>query len=193
MNQKITLVSYNRHKFEEYTQLFRWLPLTLEPLDPSFRGFLQEDYLTFEENALQKVNAIPFTGHYLFSEDSGLMIDALDGAPGVKSKRFSASENDKDNNQKVLMLLDNEPHRRATFVAVIALKTPNQEIKLFKGECLGSIHTEMRGHEGFGYDPIFIPLGYSQTFAELGPIEKAKISHRHLAFKQLHQYLKEVL
>lgn len=193
MNRKITLVSYNRHKFEEYTKLFKSLPLTLEPLDQSFRGFLQEDHQTFEQNAIQKVNAIPFMGDYLFSEDSGLMIDALGGAPGIHSRRFSESASDLDNNLKAIELLKNETNRSAKFVAVIALKISHSEIKLFKGECLGFIHTELKGSDGFGYDPIFIPLGYSETFAELGPVKKSMLSHRHHAFKQLFKYLEEVL
>jgi XTP/dITP diphosphohydrolase len=193
MNQKITLVSYNRHKFKEYEPLFKSLPLTLEPLDSSFRGFLAEDHLSFEENAIQKVNAIPYTGTLLFSEDSGLLIEALDGAPGVFSKRFSLTASDYDNNKTVLSLLKEVSNRSAKFVAVIALKVSDHEIKLFKGECLGSIHTEMAGENGFGYDPIFIPLGYSKTFAELGPSIKQKISHRHHASKQLISFLKEAL
>lgn len=193
MKKEITFVSYNAHKFDEYTRLFKDLPVTLKPLDPSFNGFLNEDFSTFEENAIQKVNAIPFIGEWLFSEDSGLMIDALEGAPGINSRRFSPSSKDEDNNQLVLSLLKNETLRTAKFVAVIALKAAEGEIILFKGECLGSIHTESVGTLGHGYDPIFIPLGYSKTFGELGLVEKNKVSHRHHAGKHLLNYLKEVL
>lgn len=189
-NKTITLISYNRHKYAEYQHLFKSLPLNLDPLDSSFKGLLLEDGDSFEANAIQKVSQIPIEGRYLFAEDSGLVIDALNGAPGIYSRRFSGLDDARANNQKVLKLMENVTDRFATFVAVIALKDPAGTITLFKGECPGYIHTVEAGDTGHGYDPIFIPIGHAETFAEMGPVEKSKISHRHRAALKLIAHLK---
>lgn len=189
---KAILVSYNRHKFYEYQQMIKDVPFELVPLDPSFKGLLSEDGKTFEANAIQKVTAIEAPEHtVLFAEDSGLMIDALNGEPGVHSRRFSGLDSDAANNQKVLELMKNESQRSARFVAVIAYLDPARKLHLFKGECEGLIHSKAEGSEGFGYDPIFIPRGQSQTFAELGPLYKNQHSHRHQAFLKLKKHLKD--
>lgn len=192
--KKVILVSYNRHKFYEYQQLIKDLPLELVPLDSSFKGLLREDGDTFEKNAIQKVNAInPPADTLLFAEDSGLMIEALNGEPGVFSRRFSGLDSDAANNQKVLELMKNVTQRHAKFVAVIALKDEHHQVHLFKGECEGFIHTTSAGHDGFGYDPIFIPMGYSNTFAELGTEIKNQHSHRQHAFLKLKKHLQATL
>lgn len=192
-NNRITLVSYNRHKFQEYLHLFKSLPLKLEPLDPSFKGLLLEDGDSFEANAIQKVNQVPLQDQYIFAEDSGLMIEALEGAPGIYSRRYSGIDDARANNRKVLNAMKGIQDRSATFVAVIALKTPTGETTLFKGQCPGYIHTEEAGDTGHGYDPIFIPVGSAKTFAEMGPEAKAKVSHRQAAAKKLIQHLKTIL
>ncbi len=189
-NKAITLISYNRHKYAEYQHLFKSLPLKLEPLDSSFKGLLLEEGETFEANAIQKVTQIPIENQFLFAEDSGLVIEALNGAPGIYSRRFSGLDDAHANNQKVLKLMENVTDRLAYFVAVIALKDPSGEITLFKGECPGYIHTVEAGTTGHGYDPIFIPIGYAETFAEMGTAEKSKISHRHRAALKLIEHLK---
>lgn len=192
--KKVILVSYNRHKFYEYQQLLKDFPLELVPLDPSFKGLLSEDGDTFEANAIQKVKAIHApVNTLLFAEDSGLMIEALNGEPGVQSRRFSGLDSDAANNQKVIELMQNKTQRHAKFVAVIAYQDLNRKIHLFKGECQGFIHTTSEGNEGFGYDPIFIPQGESKTFAELGMEYKNKHSHRQQAFIKLKKFLQDTL
>ena len=191
---KVILISYNRHKFYEYQQMMKDFPLELVPLDPSFKGLLSEDGDTFEANAIQKVKAIHAPlNTLLFAEDSGLMIEALNGEPGVHSRRFSGLESDAANNQLVLERMKNVSQRHAKFVAVIAYQDLNREIHLFKGECQGFIHTTSEGTEGFGYDPIFIPQGESKTFGELGTDYKNQHSHRQQAFMKLKKFLKETL
>lgn len=192
--KKLMLVSYNRSKFYEYQQLMKDLPLELIPLDASFKGLLSEDGATFEANAQQKVRAIePPSDTLLVAEDSGLMIEALNGEPGVHSRRFSGIDSDLTNNQKVLDLMQNQTHRHAKFVAVIAYLDAARVVHLFAGECPGFIHTQIAGDDGFGYDPIFIPQGQSQTFAELGRDYKRMHSHRHHAFKKLKKHLEATL
>jgi XTP/dITP diphosphohydrolase len=188
------LVSYNAHKFYEYTQLLKGFPLELRPLDPSFKGLLSETGATFEANATEKVNAIKAPlNTVLLAEDSGLMIEALEGAPGIHSRRFSGLDSDAANNKKVLQMMARETNRKATFVAVIAFKDLDQKITLFRGEMHGLIHTESAGTDGFGYDPIFIPNGMPQTLSELGLEYKNQHSHRHHALFQLKRYLKDRL
>ncbi len=189
-NKPITLISYNRHKFTEYVHLFKPLPLKLDPLDPSFKGLLLEDGDTFTANAIQKVSQIPLDNQFVFAEDSGLVIPALNGAPGIYSRRYSGIDDAHANNRKVLKNMQSVTDRSAYFVAVIALKDLAGELHLFEGRCDGFIHTEEVGTTGHGYDPIFIPVGYAKTFAELGLEEKSRISHRHKAAKKLIEYLK---
>lgn len=188
---KAILVSYNAHKYYEYQQLLKGFPLELRPLDPSFKGLLSETGDTFEANATEKVKAIkPPLNTILIAEDSGLMIEALNGAPGIYSSRFSGLDSDHANNLKVLDLMKNETNRKARFVAVIAFKDTNHQVHLFRGECLGYIHTELAGNDGFGYDSLFIPQGESMTLSELGMDYKNTHSHRHHALLKLKSYLK---
>jgi XTP/dITP diphosphohydrolase len=163
---------------------------------------LIEDAPTFGGNATRK--ALQFV-HWLggqavhglvLADDSGLEVDALNGAPGVRSARFAASDSDAGNspdaanNQKLLELLQNIPieQRTARFRCVLALSEPGQHVRCFEGVCEGRIAFEPAGGGGFGYDPLFIPTGYSQSFAELGEEIKNRISHRARALQKLKEY-----
>ncbi len=190
--KRLVLVSYNQHKYYEYQRLLQDELFELEPLSLHFQGVLEETGESFEANALQKLHQVKHHPHtYYIAEDSGLEVSALNGAPGVYSARFSASGKDKDNLEKVLTLMQHETDRRASFKAVIALREPSGKVTTFEGTCLGRIHTEAMGTEGFGYDPIFIPLPYLETFAQLGQDVKHTLSHRQKALKKMLKYLRE--
>jgi len=125
-----------------------------------------------------------------FADDTGLEIDALDGAPGVLSARFAGEQKDSEANMnKVLELLQNQQNRKARFRTVIALILDNKEY-LFEGIVNGCIIEERQGNEGFGYDPIFVPEGFDTTFAEMAIADKNKISHRGRATVKLIDFLK---
>ena len=151
---------------------------------------IPETGTTLEANAQLKADYITHRyGISCFADDTGLIIDVLNGAPGVHSARFAGEEKDsKKNIEKVLFKLKNITSRTARFKTVIALNL-NKERILFEGVVEGTITKEKMGAEGFGYDPIFIPIGYDQTFAQL-PIEiKNEISHRGKALQKLIAYL----
>lgn len=172
---------------------------------------------TFKANAASKVkqlsqwlnnnaNLQPQTAAHsqtcLLAEDSGLEVDALNGAPGVRSARFAASKTsagnatDEQNNAKLLSLLQTVPNekRTARFRCVLALlphpaANKTQVVRFFTGTCEGQIANNPRGQNGFGYDPLFIPAGYDQSFGKLSPKIKNRISHRSLALAKLAAYL----
>ena len=155
---------------------------------------LPETNPTLEENALQKAKYIfDNYGFNCFADDTGLEIDILGGEPGVYSARYAGMEcNAEENIKKVLDKLDEESERTAKFRTLIALII-NGEETFFEGECKGSVTYSKRGTEGFGYDPIFLPDGSHQTFAEMNKNQKGKISHRGKAVKQLVSFLQKSL
>jgi XTP/dITP diphosphohydrolase len=125
----------------------------------------------------------------VFADDSGLEVEALNGAPGVYSARYAGvPKDDQKNNQKLLTDLRQATNRKARFVTVITLLI-NGQVHYFEGEVSGTITHEARGKTGFGYDPLFIPTGYRSTFAELGPEVKNSISHRAAAVSSLIRFL----
>ena len=154
-----------------------------------------EDGATFEENALKKARgALLFTGLPALADDSGLVVDALDGRPGVFSARFAGEgAGDEANNARLLEELKGvaEESRQAAFVCALAFVTPDGIERTFTGMVGGYILLESRGCGGFGYDPLFLVDGFDITMAELRLEEKNVISHRGQAFRQLRDYLKE--
>ena len=148
-----------------------------------------EDGVTFEENSLKKAREImALCGKITIADDSGIEVDALDGAPGVISAMYAGDEcDDQKNRDKLLKELTGVPpeKRTARFVSVISMAYPDGKEIVTRGECEGHVIFEERGTNGFGYDSLFVPLGYEQTFAELSPEEKNKISHRANALKRL--------
>lgn len=161
-----------------------------------FAGFPEtvEDGETFEQNALKKAReAMRFTGLPALADDSGLVVDALDGRPGVHSARFSGEDgDDAANNRKLLHELQGVPPegRSAAFVCVVALVTPDGDERLFSGRIGGRILEAGRGEGGFGYDPLFLVDGFERSMAELDMEEKNRISHRGQALRGFREYLR---
>lgn len=144
-----------------------------------------EDKDTLEGNAIKKAMTIASaTGCWALADDSGLEVDALDGAPGVYSARYAGEHcSYMDNCNKLLFELDGQSNRCARFRTVLALVNLVGEVRTLEGAMNGVITTAMRGSDGFGYDPVFIPEGYELTYAELDPEEKNRISHRGKALQ----------
>jgi len=155
-----------------------------------------EDGTTFEENALKKAReAARFSGLPALADDSGLVVDALDGRPGVYSARFAGEgAGDAANNALLLSECQNIPdeQRQAAFVCVLAFVTPEGVERLFTGRVTGRILSAARGEGGFGYDPLFLVDGFERSLAELGLVEKNAISHRAQAFLKFREYLEKM-
>ena len=145
-----------------------------------------EDGVTYAENAIKKASVIAqYTGHLTLADDAGLEVNALHGAPGVHSKRWVGEDaTDAKRIASLLAALKGATDRRARFVAAIAVVRPDTDPEVVIGICEGRITHTPVGESGFGYDPIFVPDGYEQTFAELGENVKNQISHRAKALQQ---------
>ncbi len=189
---KIVLATRNAEKLKEMKRIVDGKSVEFVAL-PANAPTPAEDGKTFEENALKKAkSACKFTKLPALADDSGICVDALGGAPGVKSARFAAG--DKARNAKLLRLLHNTPtgKRGVGFVCVAALVFPDGREFVVRGEARGKIAENERGRAGFGYDPIFIPAGYARTYAELGRKIKNRISHRARAFLKMRKVLKKL-
>ncbi len=189
---QLVFASNNKNKILEIQNL---LPESIKILSLEDIGCfidIPETADTIEGNAILKANYVTENyGYNCFADDSGLEIDALNGAPGVYSARYAGSHrNDNDNMDKVLQKLENETNRKANFKTVICLNIDRKQ-HLFTGIISGEIIKEKIGNHGFGYDPIFKAEGFSQTFAQLPMEEKSAISHRGKAVKQLVSFLKK--
>ena len=196
--KKMTLVfaTNNPHKVAEVNDVLRGADLNgIEVVTMKTIGHttdLPETHETILENALEKAEFLHL--HYnvsCFSEDTGLEIDFLKGEPGVHTAHYSGSRNPDDNIEKVLTLMGDTPHRTAIFRTIIALILRGGEKHIFEGICEGTIRFEPAGEGGFGYDPIFEPLGYDKTFAELPMSVKSEISHRGRATVKLLDFLRK--
>lgn len=194
---EIIIASTNKGKLKEIKKILADLEIKILSLDdyPQMPS-ITEDGQTYEANAIKKAKTISkVTGKVTLSDDSGIEVDFLNGAPGVKSARFGGdSLTDTERNQRLLELLKKVPlsERSARFKCVVAISIPNGEIKTVSGECEGFISFEPKGNQGFGYDPIFIPNGFSKTFGELGGRIKDKISHRAEALLKAKEILLEI-
>ncbi|MFM2439175.1 MAG: RdgB/HAM1 family non-canonical purine pyrophosphatase [Bacteroidota bacterium] len=181
----------NAHKVQEIQSLvgpdFKIIPLKDAGIDID----IPEPHDSFQDNASEKARTIfAMTKQNCFSEDTGLEIEALNGAPGVKSARYAGEHRDfQANIDKVLFELTNIENRNAQFRTVICLIWDNKEY-FFEGICAGHIATEMHGEKGFGYDPIFIPTGSDKCFAEMTMVEKNSFSHRQKAVTKLFDFLR---
>ncbi|MCH4007299.1 MAG: XTP/dITP diphosphatase [Eubacterium sp.] len=190
--------SKNQHKIQEMEKIMGAMGMhVISREDAGIPDSLEivEDGTSFEENSFKKAEAImKFSSQTAVADDSGLMVDALDGAPGVYSARFAGEPcDDQKNNEKLLKLLEDVPDekRTAKFVSVITVVYPDGTKLTARGECPGSLLREGHGCNGFGYDPLFVPDGYDQTFAQLPAEVKNRISHRAKALQHLEQLLKE--
>ncbi|MBQ8589430.1 MAG: XTP/dITP diphosphatase [Firmicutes bacterium] len=193
----IVAATQNKHKIEEISAITE--PLGMEIVSRKDAGVpdfeVEEDGETFEENSEKKARAImEVCGKITIADDSGLMVDALGGAPGVYSARYAGEDgNDAKNNVKLLAMLTDVPmaERTAKFVSVITMVYPDGTKLVARGEVRGHIIFEEKGTNGFGYDPLFVPEGFTKTFAELTSEEKNKVSHRASALRELERLLKE--
>ena len=192
MNKPLVFATNNPHKLAEIQAMLGNTYLLKDLNSIGCTTDIPENEKTLAGNALAKARYVKqHFGLDCFADDTGLEIDALDGEPGVYSARYAGPEKDANANMDlVLKKLAGKENRTARFITFIALILNNKEY-LFEGLVEGKIITEKRGTQGFGYDPIFIPTGYSQTFAEMDMVEKARISHRGRAVSKLVEFLKE--
>ena len=188
--RKIIFASNNKHKAEEIRAILgaQFDIITLK--EAEIQIDIPEPHETLTENAREKSMVIHrLTGMDCFSEDSGLEVDALNGAPGVRSARYAGEQaNANDNLQKLLAEMKGIANRAARFKTVISLILNGQEYT-FEGDCEGTITHSASGTTGFGYDPVFMPTHYDQTFAELGIEVKSAISHRKKAMEKMTTFL----
>ena len=197
LKPKLLLGTGNRKKLEELQTLLAGLPFQLVSLRdfPPVKDVV-EDGKTFEENAIKKATEIAAeAGLLTLAEDSGLMIEALEGNPGVYSARFAGpGKDDIKNCQKVLRLMEELPDtcRGALFKSVVAIATPERLIGVAEGEVQGAIARQMRGLNGFGYDPIFIYGPYGKTLGEVSAQMKHRVSHRAPAIQKAKKILEEL-
>ena len=195
--KKIVLATANTHKVIEFQRILNELiPGLVLVKATDFPGVpdIEETGSTFAENALIKAKA---TNLPALADDSGLVVDALNGAPGVFSARYAGIEaNDKANVAKLLSEIKDieQSLLSARFECAIALVDKSQNLELVvDGQMLGQVIKEIRGENGFGYDPIFVPQGLTKTSAELTDVEKDQISHRGIALKKMSLILKQLL
>lgn len=188
--RKLVFVTNNKHKLREIREI---MPATIEIFSLSDIGCMAdipETADTLEGNALIKAHYVyDRFGMDCFADDTGLEVEALGGAPGVHTARYAGEAHDPEANmQKLLHEMQGKSNRKARFRTVIAL-IENGEEHVFSGRVDGTIATEPRGNEGFGYDPVFIPEETGQTFAEMGEANKNEISHRARAVAKLLSYI----
>lgn len=182
---KLVLATTNNGKARELRELLPGVEI-LTLTDVHFRATIEEPHDSFAENARAKAQAVfAVTGLPVLADDSGLCVDALGGAPGVHSARYAGEpQNTVANKAKLLSVMRGIEDRRAQFVAALALCDAHG-CRIFEGSCRGSIAHAPSGTGGFGYDPIFIPEGYDETFGTLPSDVKARLSHRAKALQQM--------
>ncbi len=201
---QLVVATRNKKKLSEIKEILRGINLDLFSLD-SYKDAPQvlENGRSFQENAVKKaVKLARFTGKFCLGEDSGLCVDALDGAPGIYSARFSGptcrvgrDKSDLKNNLKLLNLLKSLPlaKRKAHYVCAVALADKNGLLAALEGSCSGLIALEAKGSAGFGYDPLFYIPKYKKTFAQLGEKIKHKMSHRYHALKKARRVIEKYI
>ncbi len=197
MTEQVIIATKNKGKAKEFEQLFAPLGVkVLTLLDLPESPDIEETGTTFEENATLKAETIAKqTDSFVLADDSGLVIDVLDGRPGIYSARYAGEDcDDEANIDKVLEEMDGVPtsERTARFYCALALAKANMETITVAGTCEGLILTERKGTEGFGYDPIFYVPSEKKTMAQLAPNEKNKISHRNDALKKLEPQVRKL-
>lgn len=194
MKRKLVFATNNAHKLEEVSAILGDKIELLSLNDINCHTDIPETADTLEGNALLKSSFI-YNNYSLdsFGDDTGLEVEALNGAPGIYSARYAEGEGHdaQANMHKLLRELEGKENRKAQFRTVISLILDGKEY-LFEGVIKGKIIREKRGDSGFGYDPVFVPQGYEQTFAELGNEIKNKISHRALAVQKLCEFLQSI-
>ena len=186
---ELVFVTNNKHKLEEVQKIIPSEIKLLTLKDIGFSGEIPETKPTIKENSFDKAKYIYDRYHLdCFADDTGLEVEALDGAPGVNSARFASDHDFEKNMYKVLELMEGKTNRRARFVTVITLFWQGK-VYFFEGIVNGVIPNEPRGSHGFGYDPIFQPDGFDETFAQMPITVKNQISHRAIAVRRLAEFL----
>ena len=184
MKKEILIATHNAHKKEEIQQILGENFTVTSLTDYNIHGEIVEDGNTFHSNALIKAQyCFDTTGKPSLGDDSGLVVEALDGRPGIYSARYAGDHDFAKNMSKVLHELEGVENRKAYFVTVMCL-VDETGTNYFEGRVYGNLTKEVRGEKGFGYDPIFIPDNYEITFAEMKAEDKNKISHRKKAIEQ---------
>lgn len=189
--KKLYIASKNKGKVKEIQYVLKDTGIQVLSLaDAPEIPDIPETGSTFEENAFIKAKAVyDILKAPVLADDSGLEVDYLNGAPGIYSARYAGKDaTDEDNCNKLLSALSGVENRAAGFRCVLVLYYGNSK-HVFDGVCRGTINHQPKGEKGFGYDPLFVPEGFTETFAELGPETKNKISHRGKALAQLKEYL----
>ncbi|MDO6803231.1 non-canonical purine NTP diphosphatase [Wenyingzhuangia sp. 1_MG-2023] len=189
---KIVFATHNKNKLKEVAALLPHIEL-LSLTDIGCTEEIPETATTLEGNAIIKANFVTEKyGYACFADDTGLLVNALDGAPGVYSARYAGEHGDAEKNIDLLLKnLESKSDRTACFKTLICLNLNNQQ-HLFEGVCKGEILKERHGDEGFGYDPIFKPAGFDTSFAQMTLDQKGKISHRGLAVQKLIHFLQSL-
>lgn len=190
--RQLIFATNNQHKANEINAILGTAFKVCTLREAGIEIDIPEPHATLEENAREKSSTIyRLTARDCFSEDTGLEVEALGGAPGVKSARYAGEHcNTDDNIEKLLTELANQENRKARFRTVISLIENGTE-KQFEGICEGAIDWKKNGEQGFGYDPIFIPSGATNSFATMSMDEKNKYSHRKKAVEKLIAYLQQ--
>lgn len=184
---KLLIATRNVHKLQEIKAIFNMPSIELVSInDFSSLPDVEEDGTTFESNAIKKAVILAMSSRlWTLADDSGLQVDCLGGDPGVRSARYAGEPvNYEANNTKLIKAMSGINERVARFCCAIALSSPSGRSQVVMGTCEGSITDSERGSNGFGYDPLFIPKGYNQTFAEMDDVAKNKISHRAVALNR---------
>jgi len=196
LNQIIVLATTNKGKTREIREMLKGFPIEIKNLD-DFGPIPEviEDGETFDDNAYQKASfTAKVLGYPAIADDSGLCVEALDGAPGVYSARYAGENaNDADNVQKLLKELKDKENRNAAFQCVISIAVPTGAALTYEGSCEGIITREPAGENGFGYDPLFFFPKFNKTFAQLSMEEKALVSHRGKAFREVTLEMDKIL
>jgi XTP/dITP diphosphohydrolase len=191
---RVALASGNAHKVRELQALLGGVCELVSMKDAGFAGDIDETGDTFAQNAALKAEAVMrATGLPALADDSGLAVEALDGAPGVRSARYAGAHGDDGaNNRLLLQNMTGVTDRMCKFVCAMALALPAEKTRVVTGECHGELLAAPRGEHGFGYDPLFL-YETGQTFAEMPEKQKNDVSHRANAAKLMHDVLKELL
>ena len=196
LHRTLVLATRNQGKIREFGSLLSGFEVIVKGLD-AFGPIppAVEDGKTFEENAYRKAfHTARVLGLPALADDSGLVVGALGGDPGVRSARYAGEDaTDRERNRKLLEAMDGKTNRMAAFQCVIAVAVPKGPALIYEGRCEGEIALSVRGENGFGYDPLFYypPLG--KTFAEMSPEEKNRVSHRGNAMRELKKEFGKVL
>jgi XTP/dITP diphosphohydrolase len=188
--RQIIIATHNQHKIDEIQEMVKGKIDIVSIKSLGLNKDIPETGDTLKDNAKQKAEYVyKKFNKDCFADDTGLEVEALDGRPGVYSARYAGENCSFDDNINLLLSeMEGKINRKACFKTVICLIEDGKEM-LFEGKCEGVITTERYGNKGFGYDPVFIPKGYGESFAEMSKEDKNKISHRGIATRKLIEYL----